>query len=353
MWFQHKFYKYATAVLLLLLIVFMLDKIDYFFVPFLKVAGTLLAPVLITGLLYYIFRPAVNVLTRFKLPKTLAVIITFVLTVVIIALLSTYIGTIIADQFKQLTLDLPEMFGTARQKITDIINHQWFKSLSINDIQDRIADYLKQITGSLSKVALGIFSTVTNIGTVLVVVPFILFYLLKDDCKLSDYIHSIIPHKHKENIQRILGDMDKALSLYITGQALVAVTIGILMFTGYLIIGIKYTVVLAFFAMITSIIPFFGPLLGILPALLVAITIDMWMVLKVLIVMTAVQQIDNNLISPQIMGRRMHIHPAVILLLLMIGVSVFGFIGLLIIIPLYAVVRVTASNLYNMYGTKD
>lgn len=97
--------------------------------------------------------------------------------------------------------------------------------------------------------------------------------------------------------------MDMALSSYIQGQILVSICVGILLYIGYLIIGIDYSLLLTVIAMFTNVIPFLGPIIGVIPALIVAVIDSPFMIVKVLIVMVIAQQIEGNIISPQVMGK--------------------------------------------------
>ncbi len=179
--------------------------------------------------------------------------------------------------------------------------------------------------------------------------PFFLFYLLKDDRLFHRRMLAIIPEKHRKSGEEILEDVDKTLSTYIIGQAIIALTVGVLMYIGYLILGLDYALILALFTLITAFIPILGAFIGIIPAVLVGLTVNPLMALKVLILMIIVQQLEGNLLSPQIMGKRMNIHPLTFLVLLLIAASLAGFIGMLVAVPLYAVVKVIGKSFYKLY----
>lgn len=349
MWYNKRFFKYAVGTLLILLIIFMLGKINFFLSPFKLFISTILAPILTAGLFYYILRPLVQLLEKHRLSRVLAIIISFAVILVLIALISTYTGSMIAGQLNQLYNDFPKGLEIAREKTSGLLDERWLQYFSTANIQQKIAGYLEMVTQSLSALVLGFLSALTNIGTVLLLVPFMLFYFLKDDHRFSTNLLKAVPKKHRQNIAEILHDIDAALSSYILGQMLVALAIGILMYIGYLIIGLKYSIILAIFAMITCIIPYFGPWIGIIPAALVGLMTSPFMALKVVIVMLVVQQIDGNFISPQVMRRSLDIHPVTIILLLTGSVSLYGFVGLLVAVPFYAAIKVTVKNIYNMY----
>jgi len=349
MWLNHKFFKYLAGILLILLVIFMFGKIGYFLLPFQKLFATLSIPIIATSIFYYILRPLVRLLITYKVPRVLAIIISYFVVIGVFALMSSLTGSIIREQFNQLMNDLPKIFEMARSKTNDFINTPWFRDLQIENYQQKAVDFLGKATQSLSSFVFNMIQTITNIGTLLFLVPFILFYFLKDDRHFVDNALHIVPNRYEKNVKKILKDIDMALSSYIVGQMTVALAIGILMFIGYLIVDLKYSLILAIFAMLTCIIPFFGPWIGIIPALLIALTISPLMVVKVLFIMLFVQQIDNNFISPTVMGKRLDIHPVTVIFLLLSGISLYGFIGLLLAIPSYAAIKATVKNIYNMY----
>lgn len=122
-----------------------------------------------------------------------------------------------------------------------------------------------------------------------------------------------------------------------------------MMYIGYLIIGLDYSLVLASVAMLTNVIPFIGPFIAIIPALIIAFLTSPFMALKVLIVAVIVQQIDGNITSPYIMGRNLDIHPLTIILLLLVAGSLGGLLGMIIAVPVYAVLKVILSHAYRLY----
>lgn len=350
MWINNKFFKYGTGILLVLLIIFMLGKIEYFLYPFNKLVAAVFTPLLISAILYYTLRPLVNFLQRFRIRRTLAIVASFFMVIVLFSILSMYTSSIIVDQFNQLRIDMANSInGIDWLKSSSFIKSEWLELIHLDDIQQNVLDSVNMATKNLGGFLIGFMATVTNVGTLALMIPFILFYFLKDDQNFSHKFLNMISKKYKADGEKILSDIDKTLASYIGGQMLVAFVLGILTFLGYLVIRIDYPVILAIFAMVCSLIPFFGAAIGVIPALFVAIAVDPFMIVKVLIVMVVVQQVGGNLISPQIMGQSLKLHPVTVLLLLLIGVSLYGFIGLLLVVPTYAAAKVTSKNLFAIY----
>ncbi|HEY5586551.1 MAG TPA: AI-2E family transporter [Ruminiclostridium sp.] len=347
--FRSKFFRYCCYLLLTLLIIFMFGKIGFFISPFKSFIYSIIFPLLFGGLLYYILRPIVRLLEKLMFPTIWAIILAFIIVLSALVLFSSYTGAIVRTQFTEFAQSLPTLYEQARNTVDGFLESNLFSYFDLPDISTKISGFVQTITTSVGKGTINFIGAITNIGSVIIILPIILFYFLKDGNKFMPGVVRFVPSYHKGNLRKILADIDYVLSNYIAGQLLVAFSIGIFMYIGYLIIGLEYSLILAIFAMIACIIPFFGPWIGIIPAILLSLADDPFMAVKIFIVMNIVQQIDNNFISPQIMKKSMDIHPLTVILLLMGIIPIFGFIGLIIVIPLYSAIKITITNIIEMY----
>ena len=344
MWIRKPFFEYATGALLILIILFFLGKVDYALWPFKVIIATLFAPILIAGLFYYLLRPFVNLLKRW-VPKLAGIAIVFIVIAIILSVGVYIFGPTIKTQVESFMELAPEKVEEVTEESQTAMANFEFMGIQGSEIRGRALSYIQSVSDGLVDNVVGILSALMNIAIVIIVVPFILFFLLKDDEKLVPHITKYLSEEHKPEGRKLLKDVDVTLSAYIVGQALVALTVGVLMFIGYVIIGLDYALTLAIFAMFLIIIPFLGPILGIIPAIFVALVNgEPFMAIKVVIVLAVVQQLEGNLITPNIMGNRLNIHPLTIILLLMVASALYGFIGLLIAIPLYAVLKTLVHN---------
>lgn len=143
--------------------------------------------------------------------------------------------------------------------------------------------------------------------------------------------------------------IDDALTSYIQGQLIVSVCIGLLLYIGYSIINLDYALTLAFFGMIICVIPFLGPYLAVIPAIIVGLLQDPLMAVWVAVVMIIAQQIEGNLVSPNVMGRALKLHPLTVITVILAAGSIGGLLGMLFAVPLYAVVKTIISHFYHTY----
>ncbi|WP_455663297.1 AI-2E family transporter [Pradoshia sp.] len=352
MWVNKPFFKYASGLILILLIIFLFGKIDYFIWPFQKFIITLFFPILIAGLVYYILRPIAHWLSRY-MPLAISILLIYLLFGVLGYFTLKTAGPMVISQVSHLMDIVPDRAEALADTSRTILEERSPDFLSVEKIKDYAMDYLDEFPQKISTNAVTIFSTITSILTTIVIVPFIVFYFLKDGHKLKPYLLRHIPQSVETEGSRILADVDKTLSTYIVGQFIIAVADGAMMYIGYLIIGLENALVFAIFATLLTVIPFLGPFIGIIPALISSLLISPFMALKVLILMIIVQQVEGHLITPQVMGKRLDIHPLTVIFLLLVAGSLYGFIGILIAIPAYSVIKVIVNNFIRFYKLRN
>lgn len=304
----------------------------------------LIVPIIIGGFLYYALRPLKKLLLKLFKNDGLASIIAILIVLAVLTIVVVNGGELVKDQFedafiknKDQLLDYKEYLNGKVQDILPDLN-----------IFDRISNNIKSFVTSIGSNAIGIFSSVGSIGTQLILTPFILFYLLKDDREFKEKLFEKIPKDHKPEIKEMLKKIDDILSTYINGQLLVALVIGVLMFIGYIIIGMPNALLMGVFSLITSVIPFIGPILGILPAILIALTIDFGLVVKIGITALIVQQLEGNLITPNIMGNKLKLHPLAVIIIVIVSINLFGIIGAFIGTPLFLVTVNIFKTIYTI-----
>jgi predicted PurR-regulated permease PerM len=350
MWIKQPFFKYMTGAILIVIFVFLLGKIDFALGFLMKIIATLFFPFLIAGLLYYLLRPVVYLLSKPKyVPRPVAILIIYAAIIGAIYLIVHFAGDFFSHQISELTKTLPKDLKSLEGNTKQFINENNIDMFSFAEIKHKLMGYLGNIMHGISQNIMGIIAAITSIATVLIIVPFVLFYLLKDDIRLAPFLLKFLPAHHAEEGSKILKDIDRTLSAYILGQATVAVVDGVLMYIGYLIIGLDYAIFLALFVILTAVIPLLGPILGVLPAIILASMQDPILIIYILILLLVVQQLEGNLVSPFILGKRLNLHPLTILLLLLVAGALYGFIGILIAVPLYSILKVTVTNFYRFY----
>ncbi len=353
-----KFFKeqnYLAVLLgfaLLFVNILLLTKISFVFTPFVVFLKTIFFPVLLAGVLFYILHPFVSLLERKGVSRIVSIASIYIIVLGLFVFLAVTVIPIIKDQVNALIDNLPyfghEIERAARKFGESNVIGRMQESLNV-DFANIVKDSTMNFTKSLSSVTgnvTGFLSTITEVVLTFVMVPFILFYLLKDGEQLPNHFLKFISEQRQPAAKRILDDMHYAISSYIRGQIIVSLFIGIMLLIGYLIIGIKYAVLLAILAMIVNIVPYVGPIIAITPALIIAFIDSPSMVLKVIIVMMIVQLAEGKFISPQVMGKKLDIHPITIIFIILTAGNLFGIMGIILAIPGYAILKVLVTHGY-------
>lgn len=341
---KNKRTRTLIQILIVMTIVFLFMKIQPFIKPILEVIGMLIAPIIIGGFIYYALRPLKKLILKLVKNHGVAAILTILIVLAFITIVIINGGAVVKEQFEDTFVNNREQFTEYRKYVEGKIQ----EVLPDLNLFQRISDNIKGFATSIGSNALGIFSSVGAITTQFILTPFILFYLLKDGKLFKEKLFSIIPNEHKDKIKDMFKRIDDILSTYINGQLLVATVIGILMFIAYLIIGMPNALLMAVFSLITSVIPFIGPILGILPAMLIALTIDFGLVIKIIIATLIVQQLESNLITPNIMGSKLKLHPLAVIIIVIISINLFGILGAFIGTPLFLVIGTVGKTLYSI-----
>ncbi|WP_221565748.1 AI-2E family transporter [Alkalihalobacillus sp. TS-13] len=356
---QSKLFRALIWILLLFIIVWIGMEISFLFKPIGILITTLFFPIVVSGVFFYLFRPVVKWIRKLKVPKVLAILIVYLAFAGVATGVFWTFGPVLQEQVKGLVDGAPELAEDFKEKMEDWKQHPAVSRLlgsemvKEGNLTERISGSIGNISSSISSHILSFLNILTNIIIVIILLPFILFYMLKDGEKLPGSILRFLPEKHREEGLKILMDMDEALSGFIQGQLIVSVFIGTFVYIWYLIIGLDYALILALIALVLNVVPFIGPIIGTAPGVIVGLIQSPMTALYVILGVVVIQQIESNLISPQVMGKRLDVHPLTIILLLLVASAIGGILGLILAIPTYAVAKVIVihtKRLIKLYG---
>ncbi|SIS49428.1 AI-2E family transporter [Salimicrobium flavidum] len=348
MWWRHPYFKYITAFILLLITIFFMQLLNIFG-PFLTAFQTLFYPILIAGFLFYLTRPIVEWLSRkFSIPIIGSIIILFAFVGGVLATAGRVLASTIQQQVEDIS-HLPSKLGEMAEEARQGLEGKDMGMLSTNSLKQQVTQYASNLGQDIGNHFAQTFTTVAGAATVIFIVPFLLFFFLKDGRKLVPFLTSPFSGTKREEATALFRKLDETLSAYIIGQMTVALVDGILMYIGYLIIGLDFALILGLFVAVTAIIPFFGPLIGVVPAVVVALMQDPVMAIYVIAILIIVQQLEGNIVAPVVLGQRLHIHPLTIILLLVVAAPLGGFIAMVIAIPLYSIIKVLLYNFYRYF----
>ncbi|MEB7420763.1 AI-2E family transporter [Staphylococcus arlettae] len=342
-------------LILIGIVIFIFDQVSYIFKPFIIVFNTIVAPIIVSLIFYYLFNPIVNLMERYNISRLWGVIILFLVIIGVISLAINLLIPVISSQIKTFGTNFPHYITKVNQFIDNITKYT-VASNFYSQIQDYLNSLAKKIPSMISDYFNGfgskvknIAETVVNVGVVIVTTPFVLFFMLKDGHRFKDFSTKIVPPKFRKDYHDLLDKMSVQVGSYIQGQIIVSLCIGVLLFIGYSIIGLDYGLILACIAAVTSVVPYIGPTIAISPAIIIALITSPIMLLKLIVVWTAVQFIEGHFISPNIMGKTLQIHPLTIIFILLSAGNLLGVVGVILGIPAYAILKVLVSHLYFLY----
>lgn len=323
----------------------------FIFDPVLKYIGAVAAPVIGAGVLYYITNPIVQLFERLKINRILAILLVFLLLILLFTLFILYIFPIAQRQFLNLMDNIPRMAESAWAFVDSIRTNQLEIPEQVENAIQNFMDNIQLYIENTMTYLFGFIGQVITVVTSIVLIPFFLFFMLKDGHKFVPFITQFFDDKKAENIRTLCRRVDETLTAFIQGQLIISFLLGILLYIGYLIIGLKYSLTLALFGMIMNVIPFIGPFIAVIPALIVGAFQSQMTFIWVVVVTLIAQQIESNLISPNIMGRVLSLHPLTVITVILAAGSIAGFLGILFAVPFYAVIKTIVSHFYETYRT--
>lgn len=342
-------------VLLILLILLVFTKVSYLFKPLLQFAGVVGLPLIMAGILYYLMNPVVDFLEKKQVPRIWSIIGLFILVVALIIWGLVVIVPKIQEQTVSFANHFPQYVETIDTKMQEILSDPLFAQfrVQLEDMGDKLASSLTDIIKNVSTFTVqGLGSFVGAVATVIVAIitmPFILFYLLKDGKQLAPYLMKFLPNKMRKPTLKVLGEVNSQVSSYIRGQLTVAFAVAVMFIIGFSVIGLDYAITLGITAGFLNLIPYLGSFLAMVPAIFLGIVGGPILLVKVLIVFVIEQTIEGRVISPLVLGSQLSIHPVTILVVLLTSGKLFGVVGVILGIPVYAAAKVIITHIFEWY----
>ena len=355
-WFlNNKFVTVLLIPLLILLIVFVFSKISYLLGPIGSFFSVIGFPLIMAGIFYYMLNPLVTLMEKRGIKRFVGTWIAFVLVLLMMIWGFAILIPIIRDQTIGIVREFPAYWQALESMTIELVNYDWFTSLQdqINEINSDIFNTVSaKLNEVLSNTVSGLGSVVgllTNAFVGIITMPIILYYLLKEGDKLPLTFLQFFPTNLRESIGELLKKINTQISQYVRGQITVAFFVGLMFVIGYAIIGMKFGIVLGILAGFLNIIPYMGSFIAMVPAAIVAIVDSPLMLAKVLLVFSIEQFIEGRVISPQVLGSNLEVHPVTIIFVLLTAGKLFGLTGFILGIPGYAVLKVLFMHIFDWY----
>ena len=316
-------------------------------------------PLILAGAIVFILNPVVTFLQHRHIPRLLGTAITYLGVVGLVTLGGFLIAPLAQEQADELSEEWPSIRDDLEADVNDLhdrsVEENWpIQIPAWDDLGDSFTgtepgerDTFEEQLDRVREFGLRVF----HVALILVLAPIIAFYLLVDLPHLGRVFESMLPERSKAEVHHVTHRLNRAIGGFFRGQLVVALIVGVMVSIGLAVLGLPFWLLVGMIAGLFNMIPLIGPYIGAVPGILIAMTVGdgIGQALWVAVIMTAAQQIDNHFITPNVMQRVVKLHPAVVMLALLAGGTIAGFMGLLLAVPATAVMKIILGHAWRTY----
>lgn len=320
----------------------------YIYKSFLMVR-TLTLSILIAAMLAYFLNPLVkSVKNKFKISDTLAILAVFLVVILIFLILGFTVFPKTVSDVKNLIMKFPEYYKQTLESINEFLGqYEVFKNINLDN--NFIANNLSKIYSKQKANAANlIVSSAKNVMSFifsLVLTPIFTFYFLRDKDDIREKLKKMIPEQKNDRLMKLFSKMHQDMTKYISGKIKMAIFVGFATFIMLLVLGVEFSFVIGIITCVADIVPYVGPLMGLVPAFVFAFIESPIKALWIFVLYLFIQWIENNIVGPKILSEETGFHPIVVLFLLIVGGLLFGFLGMILSVPIALVIK----TVYNEY----
>lgn len=311
---------------------------------FLFLIKDVLALLFVAVILSAAFDPLVDFLQKKKMPRALSILGVYVLFLSLVAGAIFLLSGPVVDQIKSIARDSDT--ADFYHKIEDGLRN--LDQISLGENGQQKFNGLSVLTNSLSKATSGVFSFVVSLfGGVIsfFIILVITFYLVVEEDGMKRFIRTMTPLKNQPYIVQLINRIQHRMGYWLRGQLILSVIVFSLVFLGLSILGIKYALILALVAGLFEIIPYLGPLMSAIPAIFFAFAQSPSKAVMVVILYFVIQQAENHLIVPKVMGKSVGLNPIIVILAILIGARLGGAVGAVLAVPVATALAVYFEDL--------
>ncbi len=327
----------------------------------------ILSPFLVAALLAYLTDPLADRLERAGLSRTLSVVVVFLMMTTVMLLLVLFLLPKLGHQLQVMIKLLPAVVGMVETQLVPWVEMNLGLSLADFDWQSirqfmsgnwqQTGNLLKDLFSGIGQSGLAVVAWVAN----LVLIPVVMFYLLRDWDLMMARIGHLLPRNVEPKVRLWACECDEVLGAFIKGQLLVMLALGVIYTLGLWTVGLDLALLVGMLAGLASIVPYMGFIIGIVAAIVAAMLQfnDFTVLIWVAVVFAVGQLLEGMVLTPLLVGDRIGLHPVAVIFAIMAGGQLFGFVGILIALPVAAVIMVLLRHLHQgyksstLYGAED
>lgn len=345
----------------------MIQSNQWFYLVVLLVSGFLvyllapiLMPFLVSALFAYMGDPLVDRLEAMKCSRTLAVIIVFAGIMTMLIAIPLVMLPMAQQQLGVLVSKLPSYLDRGQELVVLVLQKFGLDSQAtdIGAIKQAISKHWREmgnvigpVIATIKQSGLALLAWVAN----LVLIPVVTFYLLRDWDILVERIRRLLPLRHEATICRLAGEADEVLGQFLRGQLTVMLALATVYSLGLWIVGLDLSLLIGVTAGLVSFVPYLGVIVGVLLAIVAAVMQfgDIWHLVYVGIVFGVGQALEGMVLTPLLVGDKIGLHPVAVIFAVMAGGQLFGFVGILLALPVAAVIMVLLRHVHDLYKSSD
>lgn len=314
---------------------------------FLWMVHSALYPFVIAFLLAYLLNPAVCYLEQKNIGRLWAIIILYIVLFGVVIWGGSRLLPLFIRELESFAQDLPSMIVNINDLLIKL-QSQYENSLLPSSFRSAIDDALLLLENDMQEFVGQVVNSIIKIishSIGLAISPILAFYLLHDWYEFKEKMLLLLPCKWRTELISFLRDVDNVFGGFIRGQLIVACIVGVFVTIGLYFLKVKFALIIGILAALFDIIPYFGPIIGASPAIMLAMLESPWLTIKVIFLFFVIQQIEGNIIQPKIIGENIGLHPLTVIFFVFVGGELGGLVGMLLSVPVAAIGKVLISHI--------
>ena len=322
------------------------------FVALLFFLGDVILPFLIGGAIAYFLDPVADRLERAGLSRVVSTIVIFIMLTLVVVLAGLVVVPLVIQQATDLVQIAPDVFNQLRSFLTERFPSVMEEGSPLRNSLVSVGETIQARGAELLQGVLSSAAGVVNVLVYVVVVPVVAFYLLLDWDRMVARIDELLPRDHAPTIRRLAGEIDRTLASFVRGQGTVCLILGTFYAVALMVLGLQFGLVVGLLAGLLTFIPYVGAIVGGVLSIGLALFQfwgDWWWIIAVALVFQVGQLVEGNILTPNLVGSSVGLHPVWLIFALAAFGALFGFVGLLVAVPVAAAIGVLARFAIEQY----
>ncbi|MEA1939057.1 MAG: AI-2E family transporter [Candidatus Caldatribacteriota bacterium] len=294
-------------------------------------------------ILAYFFEPLYRYLINKKIPKILTILIVFGIIIAMLILVIFFVIPSLINQLNILYNEVPNLFEQYQNLILSL-KPQLSKFINPANVEillkENLSELQKNTLGFSQNIIIFLSSIVSSITFGIVIIPLILFYLMRDMLIFKENLYNFVSKKNKEEFKEIIEKIDNIISGFIRGRIIICIIVGTLIGIGLYSLNLKFALIIGIISGVLNFIPYLGPIVGVVLALIFALGQPWWILLMIVILFIFANQVEAIFLNPNILGKELGLHPLTVILSMLICGQLLGILGVILAVPLVAILKV-------------